>query len=188
MNLYISDIHFGHRAVIGFDHRPFADCEEMEHVMIKLWNERVQKDDDVYIVGDFCYRSDKEPEYYLRKLRGNKHLIIGNHDEELLKNKKAMSYFKTVEERLQIEDKYLGKSIQVCLQHYPIEDWSSYFKDSWHVYGHIHNKKNETYEIMKNRKNCLNAGCMINNYTPVSFRELVDNNIRFQKGNGGRLR
>lgn len=28
MNLYISDMHFGHKNVISFDHRPFADVEE----------------------------------------------------------------------------------------------------------------------------------------------------------------
>ena len=27
MKLYISDVHFGHRAAIDFDHRPFADVE-----------------------------------------------------------------------------------------------------------------------------------------------------------------
>lgn len=30
MNLYTADLHFGHRPVIGFDHRPFADINEME--------------------------------------------------------------------------------------------------------------------------------------------------------------
>lgn len=28
MNLYISDTHFGHKNVIGFDHRPFLDVNE----------------------------------------------------------------------------------------------------------------------------------------------------------------
>lgn len=27
MNLYIGDTHFGHRNVIGFDHRPFSSVE-----------------------------------------------------------------------------------------------------------------------------------------------------------------
>ena len=30
MNLYISDLHFGHAGAIQFDNRPFADKEEMD--------------------------------------------------------------------------------------------------------------------------------------------------------------
>ena len=37
MNLYISDLHFGHANVIKFDHRPFADRDEMDHTLIQLW-------------------------------------------------------------------------------------------------------------------------------------------------------
>lgn len=33
MNLYISDLHFGHKAVINFDNRPFADVEEMDRAL-----------------------------------------------------------------------------------------------------------------------------------------------------------
>ena len=30
MNLYTSDLHFGHKNVMLFDHRPFADVETEE--------------------------------------------------------------------------------------------------------------------------------------------------------------
>ena len=33
LNLYISDLHFGHSNVIRFDHRPFADRDEMDRLM-----------------------------------------------------------------------------------------------------------------------------------------------------------
>ena len=49
------------------------------------------------------------------------------------------------------------------------------------IYGHIHNNKNAAYEFMKTQERALNAGCMINNYTPVSFNELVRNNEVFKK-------
>ena len=49
MNLYIGDLHFGHQSVIGFDHRPFVDTEEMDRVLIQLWNGRVSEEDHVYI-------------------------------------------------------------------------------------------------------------------------------------------
>ena len=95
MILYTSDLHFGHSSVIRFDHRPFADVDEMDHVMIELWNGRVQPDDTVYIVGDLCYRSSHPAEWYLRQLKGHKFLVLGNHDLPILDNPKALpSYVK----------------------------------------------------------------------------------------------
>ncbi len=69
---------------------------------------------------------------------------------------------------------------QICLCHYPIVEWNGYFHGAYHIYGHIHNGKNEAFEIMKKKDHVLNAGCMINNYTPASFRELVRNNEIFK--------
>lgn len=36
MNLYISDTHFGHRNVINFDRRPFADINQMNYTIMAL--------------------------------------------------------------------------------------------------------------------------------------------------------
>ena len=33
MNLYIADLHFGHRNAIQFDHRPFLDAGEMDDAL-----------------------------------------------------------------------------------------------------------------------------------------------------------
>ena len=120
MQFYISDTHFGDRESIGFDHRPFKDCGEMEQVLIYLWNDRVERDDNVWILGDFCRYSDVDPVHYLRKLKGKKNLIIGNHDRELLKNERAMSYFETVQNMHYIQDAYKRETIDILLCHYPI--------------------------------------------------------------------
>lgn len=86
MILYTADLHFGHRSAIEFDNRPFADVEEMDHTLIELWNRKVSREDDVYIVGDFACRNEREEEWYLRQLKGRKYLIVGNHDKKLLGN------------------------------------------------------------------------------------------------------
>ena len=70
---------------------------------------------------------------------------------------------------------------QVCLCHFSITEWTGYYHGSWHIYGHIHNRKNETYEFMRTRDHALNAGCMINNYMPATFDELLKNNKVFQQ-------
>lgn len=177
MNLYTSDLHFGHENVISFDQRPFADVEEMDNYMIERWNLRVQQDDTVYIVGDLCYRSKKGPEWYLRQLKGHKVLILGNHDVPILHNPDAQQYLEGIEKMMHVTD---GKN-QICLCHFPIAEWNGFFRGSWHIYGHIHVRKTETYDIMKKRPRALNAGCMINGYVPVTFQELVRNNQIFQE-------
>ena len=57
MNYYISDLHFGHRAIIDLDERPFNDVTEMEWALIDNWNEVVTENDTVYILGDFSYEN-----------------------------------------------------------------------------------------------------------------------------------
>ena len=43
MIYYIADMHFGHKNVLRFDNRPFADTELMDEVLIHNWNERVNR-------------------------------------------------------------------------------------------------------------------------------------------------
>ena len=177
MNLYISDLHFGHANVINFDHRPFSDIDDMDRMLVKFWNNRVQQDDHVYIIGDFCYRNERPEEWYLRQLKGHKHLIIGNHDQNLVKNDKAMSYLETVDKMMLVQEE--DKRIVLC--HYPLCDWYRKASGSYHVYGHIHQYKDDVYEFMKHQERALNAGCMLNNYAPASLNELIRNNETFQK-------
>ena len=177
MNLYISDLHFGHRNIIYYDHRPFLDAEEMDMCLIQFWNSRVSKDDDVYIVGDFCYKSGKTPDWYLRQLRGHKHLIIGNHDQATLDCRNAVRYLESADKMLHVTD---GDK-HVCLCHYPLAEWYKSRHGSWHIYGHIHNRKEDTYHFMKTKEHALNAAACINNYTPSSINELVRNNRLFQE-------
>lgn len=172
MILYTADLHFGHKSVIGFDHRPFSDVDEMDAALIKLWNRRVRAEDHVYIIGDFAYRSEKGEEWYLRQLKGHKHLIIGNHDKRTLDNPAAMHYFESVDKMMHVTD----NGTEICLCHFPIAEWNGYHKGHTHIYGHIHSDRGETYRFMRTRKNALNAGCMINGYSPVSLRELIRNN------------
>lgn len=180
MNLYISDLHFGHTNAIRFDHRPFADRDEMDHAMIKLWNTRVSADDDVYIVGDFCFKSDRTPDWYLRQLKGHKHLIVGNHDKITLDCAEAAKYLENVDKMLHVTD----DDKQICLCHYPICDWYKSRHGSWHIYGHIHADRGEEYQLMKTREHALNAAACINNYTPASVDELIRNNKAFQEKDG----
>ena len=51
----------------------------MKEVIIENWNSCVQKNDEVYILGDMFWYNDEAPEI-LKQLKGKKYLILGNHD------------------------------------------------------------------------------------------------------------
>lgn len=175
MFYYTSDLHFGHKNVLKFDDRPFSDVDEMDRCLIESWNNRVREEDTVYILGDFCYRSSRTAKWYLQQLKGQKILIIGNHDGPTLQDSESMKYFEDFRPMMHVTD---GNK-QICLCHFPIAEWNGFYRGSWHIYGHIHNCKNETYEFMRTRERALNAGCMINHYVPVTFAELLANNQQF---------
>ena len=179
MILYTSDLHFGHKNVIRFDNRPFQDVEEMDRTLIELWNNRVQPDDTVYIIGDICFRASRTPAWYLSQLKGHKILILGNHDEVVLKDQQALRLLEGVENLVRIVD---GEN-KISLCHFPIAEWHGWHRGTWHIYGHIHRRTDGAYRYMKTQAHALNAGCMINNYAPASFEELVRNNALFQEMN-----
>lgn len=181
MNLYISDMHFGHTNCIRFDHRPFYDREEMDRVMIELWNNRVAPEDDVYILGDFAVRNYWDEAWYLRQLAGHKNLVLGNHDDKLLKNKNAMKYFESVDKIMGVHDYINGEEVVIVLCHYPMAEWYKSKHGSWHIYGHIHGDTSLTARYMASIEHSLNAGAVINNYTPTSINELIRNNEAFRK-------
>jgi len=171
---FTADLHFGHGEIIEFCERPFTDVDQMNKTLIKNWNSRVSNDDHVYIVGDIYYGGRdaagvKEAVSIVGRLNGILHLIAGNHDFPYLKNTEYHYLFADVDQIRYL--KYGGRDISLC--HYPIAEWSGYYRGSWHIYGHIHNAKNPVYEYMKTQERALNAGVEICNYMPVTFEELI---------------
>jgi calcineurin-like phosphoesterase family protein len=175
MIFYTADLHFGHANIIKHCDRPFADASEMDEVLIANWNMQVTNGDTVYIAGDLMFRIAGAPSAYLDRLKGKKHLIIGNHDSSWMKKAELSRYFESVAYMTVINN---GKC-RVTLCHYPMMTFDS----SYLIYGHIHNNTNNNYwPLLKTMENALNAGVEVNGYQPVSFEELIANNIVFREG------
>lgn len=77
---FTSDNHFGHGALIRHGYRTFFFIEEMDEIMITRWNEVVCSGDTVWHLGDFTMKKAEIADRALRRLRGNVHLVWGNHD------------------------------------------------------------------------------------------------------------
>ena len=177
MILFTADLHLGHANIIKHCDRPFSSVEEMDEYLISAWNSRVHPNDSVYIVGDLIFRSTALPENYLSRLRGKKHLILGNHDKEWVKKADMSKHFASVERFVEISD---GQH-KITLCHYPLMSWNHIAKVSYMIHGHVHNKRDAMYfPLIRDMPNLLNAGVEINEYRPIKFDELVKNNETFK--------
>lgn len=189
---FTSDLHLGHKNALLSCNRPFQDVEEMNCRLIENWNKKVQDEDEVYILGDLSFRSDKHIGYYLNQMKGKKYLIQGNHDFGWQKNVEDLNaYFEKVTHMDVVNFMVGGKKYLCTLTHYPMLEWnrSRYAQHqedstSWLIHGHIHNSRGEIYEYIKQNQPCaLNAGVDINGYEPVTFEELLrNNNIWYERG------
>ena len=105
-NKYLSDLHLGHAHILKMSKRGerFADVDEMNRYIIQVWNEHVDESDDVWIPGDFSYRSGVAVGTYLDQMKGHKHLVIGNHDIKWMKNIRLSKYFESVSHMEVIKD------------------------------------------------------------------------------------
>lgn len=180
MIYYTADQHFGHENIIRLCGRPFMDVNEMDEALIFNWNCSVSNEDTVYILGDLIFRSSKAPSYYLERLNGKKHLVLGNHDHKWISSCALNKYFSSVTSYLEIKDK--GKRIALC--HYPMLSWGGIGRESYHFFGHIHNNREGlAFETIQRMDHAFNAGVEINGYAPVTLEELIVNNEKFNASN-----
>lgn len=180
MIYYTSDLHIGHKNALRFDDRPFADVDEMEREMIRLWNETVSPNDEVYVLGDVFYRYKGSKADFLYKLCGRLRLVTGNHDDGLLSDEQALSRFESVDMMKTVNDS--GRMVVLC--HFPIAEWDKKHRSSYHVYGHIHAQLRSSAYYMLAQERAFNAGCMINGYKPCTLEELEKNKRLFIEKNG----
>jgi len=178
---YISDLHYGHRNCLAFDNRPFKDIDEHDKALIKRWNSAVGIDDDVWILGDFSWYPVMKTIAIYKQLNGVKHLVVGNHDHKLLRNRDVQALFAEIVPYKEID---FGNNNGVVLCHYPIPCFNHHYYGWYHLYGHVHNSfewnmmervKYEMAALYDKPCNMFNVGCMIPymDYTPRTLEEII---------------
>jgi calcineurin-like phosphoesterase family protein len=73
-----------------------------------------------------------DPLDIFKQLKGHKHLVVGNHDEQnkaVLKLPwESISWYKKIKEN----------GMKAIASHYPFETWSGVLRGYFHVHGHSH--------------------------------------------------
>lgn len=161
---FVADPHLKHGNIIKYCCRPFMNeteqglfrmvqkglvperelkisqesTDNMTDAIFDSFNATVHKNDTLVILGDYAWTPRFEREKHIRALRerincDNVYLIFGNHDDrEACINSKC--FVRCYDQYMFVVD---GQNI--FTSHYPARSWDKAHRNSWMLYGHVHN-------------------------------------------------
>ncbi len=163
--LFTADLHLDHEAIIGYSHRPYDNTGRMNASLIGRFNKIVGVNDDVYIIGDLTLRSSENRAMisrWVRKMNGNKRLILGNHDKLNPFDYVEMGFL-SVHTAFQIN--HNGR--HWVMVHDP-SAYEAIDDGAVLLHGHIH----RLYKTLLPEKRIINVGVDVWDYYPVDIETL----------------
>jgi len=187
-----SDTHFGHKNICrgtsewdlsrisNSTTRDFQTLDEMNQCLIDNINKVVGQDDVLLHLGDWSFGGfDNIRLFRDRIVCQNIHLITGNHDHHIVRNRDNIrSIFSSVnEDYTQFELTYPAfhangelDKVEVILCHYPITSWNKMNDGVVHLFGHVHLPPDR--KIMPGRS--MDVGVDGNNYKPYKLFDCIN--------------
>lgn len=148
-NYYTADTHFNHAYVAGT--RGFDTAEEHDELLIERFNRTLRKNDHLWILGDLGMGSLTETLKQASRLKGVKHLVLGNHDAAHPMHKKSHTQLKRyyeVFESVHLHEQHRIAGHKVNLSHFPYfgdhkpddrhTQWRLRDEGLYLIHGHVH--------------------------------------------------
>jgi len=148
--------------------RPFETIEKMNSMIVNNINSCVGQDDVLIHLGDWSFGGfENIQEFYDRLICKRIHLILGNHDHHIDRNRDNIQrLFLSVSWFQQFE--YMGETLE-CM-HYPISSWNGLRKGRIHLHGHCHLPNN--HKISNGRR--MDVGVDGNpDFEPYNLHEVI---------------
>ena len=181
---FTSDTHYHHTNICrgisnwpeGEMTRDYDTLDEMNNVIVNSINLNVMEDDILFHLGDWSFGGfDKVQEFRDRILCKNIHLVLGNHDHHIERNKEGIQkLFSSVQQYLRLEVRRpinkatVEKFTFVCM-HYPIASWHDMNQGVIHLHGHVHLPAN--LRIAEGK--AMDVGVDGNGLEPLSLDEIL---------------
>jgi calcineurin-like phosphoesterase family protein len=181
---FTSDTHYSHKNICRATTewkdaddktRDFKSLNHMNDTIVNNINRMVGEDDILFHLGDWSFGGfEKIQELRDRIICKNIHLILGNHDHHIERNKDDIqSIFSSVNEYLSLDVKWEGKGkfehARFVLMHYPIASWNGMNDGVIHLHGHVHLPNNLRVADGK----AMDVGVDGNNYEPIELNEII---------------
>lgn len=185
----VSDTHWFHRNIIRYSGRP----DNHDRIMVERWNDVVGDDDVVLHLGDLFMWPNKYERFKKQvasKLKGEKYIILGNHDDKKLDYKGlGFTPIEPFRMRWSPVDPHCGYRPDICpygddcadcqpdehwveFDHYPSDGMMpGYLR----VHGHIHTNGYGTLKgpHVASRLRNVNVSVEVIDYTPQPIEKIL---------------
>jgi len=185
---FTSDTHYNHsnicRATTTWTDadsltRDFKSLDHMNDTIVNNINELVGENDTLIHLGDWSFGGfDKIEEFRSRIVCKNIHLVLGNHDHHIERNKDDIrSLFTSVSHYLELDVRCPSRLIKgkiekfnFVLMHYPIASWNKMNEGVMHLHGHVHLLPHQRIAQGK----AMDVGVDGNNLYPLNMFEVYN--------------
>jgi calcineurin-like phosphoesterase family protein len=182
---FTSDTHYAHSNICSATTkwegasnltREFNSLDHMNATLVNNINNMVGEDDILIHLGDWSFGGfEKVQEFRDRIVCKNIHLVLGNHDHHIERNKEGVqSLFSSVQNYLRLEVRRpinkatTEKFIFVCM-HYPIASWHDMNQGVIHLHGHVH----LPYHLRIAEGKAMDVGVDGNELEPISMDQVL---------------
>lgn len=184
---FTSDTHYGHsnicRATSKWSDnsltRDFKSLDHMNTTLINNINEVVGENDILIHLGDWSFGGfENIAEFRNRISCKNIHLILGNHDHHIERNKGGVQdLFSSVNHYLNLDLRRPSElrkgemdKFKFILMHFPIASWDGMGRKVMHLHGHVHLPP--SLRISEGR--AMDVGVDGNDYYPLGLFEVIN--------------
>ena len=185
---FTSDTHYNHtnicRATTRWTDadsvtRDFKSLDHMNDTIVNNINEVVGENDILIHLGDWSFGGfDKIEEFRNRIICKNIHLVLGNHDHHIERNKDNIQrlftsvnhYINLDVRRPSLMKKGEMDKFKFVLMHFPIASWDGMNDNVMHLHGHVHLPKHQ--RIAEGR--AMDVGVDGNDMYPLGLFEVLN--------------
>lgn len=162
MDFFTADYHLGHKNIIKYCNRPFANTQEMDQEIMANLLSATRRGDTLYFLGDLTFNRDLA-RLFCETIHGRLRLVFikGNHDREIVRG--SLPGLDQVDGLRTINVE--GQRIVLC--HYAMRVWDRSHHGSWQLHGHSHG-------TLVPRGFQYDVGVDNNEFMPVSFEQIKE--------------
>lgn len=164
---FTADLHLNDTKVLKYPNNKFKSIEDRNRAVIESINNKVKKDDLLFLLGDIGKGLYQE---HIKSINcKNLILVLGNHDMKI--NEEQKSYYKKISPYLVLmvkdSENFFGWQ-KIILFHFPLNRWTSDVDGSWMLHGHTHG-----FEAISDYK-IQDVGIDSSQFTINSYKELKE--------------